>query len=105
MRAGKLTHVIELQRSTVTVNDAGTPAPTWSKVATLRAERIEQATTEILRNAGDTQDTVVVFRVHFLSGVTGTDRVLFDGEAFDLERVVVLGRNRGLELTCRRAEP
>lgn len=100
-----MNHVIEIQRASVAVNEAGTPVKTWAKVATLRAERIEQATTEILRNAGDTQDTVVVFRTHFLPGVLNSDRVTFDGDPFDLERIVTIGRNRGLELTCRRSAP
>lgn len=105
MRAGKLAHVIEIQRASATVNDAGTPTQTWAKVATLRAELVEQTAEEFLRNAGDTTDTTLIFRTRYVAGILNTDRVSFDGEAYGIERVVTLGRNRGLELRCKAVTP
>ena len=105
MKAGKMVHVIEIQRVTTTVNDAGTPTETWAKVATMRAELVERSTEEFLRTAGETSETTIVFRTRFLDGVSDNDRVSFDGNAFDIDEIVTIGRRKGLELRCRRQEP
>ena len=104
MRAGKLVHVITLQRvSGTTISDAGTPTDTWSDLATLRAERVDQSTEEFMRAAGATDETAVIFRTRWIDGVTNADRVMFGGEAFNLRAVVPFGRN-GMELRCWRQE-
>lgn len=105
MKAGKMVHVIEIQQATMTVNAAGTPVQTWSKLATLRAELIEQATEEFLRNAGDTNVTTLVFRSRYVAGITTDNRISFDGDAFDIEQIVPIGRRRGLEFRCKAVSP
>lgn len=101
MRAGKMVHVIEIQQAAVSINDAGTPEKTWAKIATLRAELLEQSAEEFLRNAGDTTITALVFRTRFVAGVTTDNRVSFDGAAYDIEEIVPIGRRRGLEIRCK----
>jgi len=105
MKAGKMVHVIDVQQASMTVNAAGTPVQTWSKLATLRAELIEQSTEEFLRGAGDTGVTTLAFRTRHVSGITTDHRVSFDGAAFDIEEIVAIGRRRGLELRCKRGQP
>ncbi|MCA0847193.1 phage head closure protein [Salipiger thiooxidans] len=105
MKAGKMVHVIEIQQASMTVNPAGTPVQTWSKLATLRAELIEQTTEEFLRNAGDTNVTTLAFRTRYIAGITNDNRVSFDGAAFDIEQIVTIGRRRGLELRCKAVTP
>ena len=100
MRSGQLVHVIEIQRATATVNNAGTPTQTWAQIATLRAEVVERSTEEFLRAAGDTDETTVVFRTRYLDGITSNDRVSFDGGTYDLEEITRIGRRKGLELRC-----
>lgn len=98
MRSGKLDRLIEVQRSIVTLNDVGTPAETWSTIATLRAELVQLGTVEAIRQHGAVDTTDVVFRTRFLAGVTLADRVVFEGRALNLKAVTPIGRNRGLEL-------
>ena len=105
MKAGKMVHVVSIERATSTISPAGTPVTTWAAVATLRAEIVEQQAEEFLRNAGDTTVATIVFRTRFLAGVTDEDRVSFDGEAFDIDRIVPIGRRRGLELRCKAVTP
>ncbi|SDY18152.1 phage head closure protein [Citreimonas salinaria] len=105
MKSGKLAHVIEVQRAAVVVNDAGTPTSTWSKVATLRAEVVEESAEEFLRNAGETTVTAIVFCTRFAPDITDNDRISFDGEAYDIDKIVHIGRRRGLEFHCTRVEP
>lgn len=102
MKAGKLFHVLTVQRATEGLNDAGTPTTTWADLATLRAELVQQSTTEFIRAQGATDEAVLIFRTRYLAGVTNADRISFAGEALNLKEVVVLGRNRGLELRCTR---
>lgn len=101
MRAGKLDRSITIQGFTSTVNEFGTPIETWTDVATLRAQIIQSSTEEFLTN-GATDDTVVIFRTRYLSGVTGASRVLYQGGEFNIREVKEIGRRVGLELRCQR---
>ena len=62
MKSGKLAHVLTIQRATNGVTEAGTPTPTWTDLATLRAEKVEHSTTEYIRNYGAADETVAVER-------------------------------------------
>ncbi|WP_418904092.1 phage head closure protein [Cereibacter sphaeroides] len=100
MQAGKLVHVIEIQSLATSINEAGTPEQSWTKKATLRAELVTAEAEEFIRGWGASEETAVVFRARWLDGVTLADRVVFDGQAFNIKSVVPLGRRRGLELRC-----
>lgn len=102
MKAGKLTEAITIQRATYTVNAAGTPGETWASIATLRAEKVEQATTEAIRNFGASDEELVVFRARFLDGITNADRLLWRGAAFNIKQVAPIERRQGVELRCQR---
>lgn len=105
MRAGRLTEEIRIERATSTVNDAGTPITSWATLCALRAEKVEQSTTEYIRNFGASDEEVVVFRARFFEGVTTADRVIWDGDAFNIKQVAPVDRRRGVELRCVRIEP
>lgn len=105
MKSGRLVHVIAIQHPTHGVNDKGTPETTWTTVATLRAELVEQSADELMRGPGDTTVEAVVFRTRYLASVEDEHRVFFDGQAYDITRIVTIGRRLGLELFCTRVEP
>ena len=100
MKAGKLTRVIRIERSTASVNDYGTPTNTWSVAATLRAEVVERSTEEFLRAQGAVEEAAIVFRTRYASGITNADRVSFDGQSWNIREVSEIGRRQGLELRC-----
>lgn len=100
MRAGKLDRSIAIQRFTSTVNEYGTPVQSWTDVATVRAQIVQQSTEEFIRGFGASDETAVVFRVRWLSGVLLADRISFDGKLFNLKEVKEIGRRKGLELRC-----
>lgn len=102
MSAGKMRRMIKVQAFTDTVNEAGTPVKAWTDKAKLRAEVIQQSTTEFIRNSGASDEAVVVFRTRFLAGVDNADRVLFEGDPFNIKEIAVTGHNRGLEIRCVR---
>lgn len=105
MRAGALDRVIEIQRSSESVNNLGQVVAVWSAIATMRAQKIEASTAEFMRAFGASTETAIVFRTRFLDGVTLADRVSYEGSALNLVEVKEIGRRKGLELRCTRIGP
>lgn len=102
MKAGRLTEEVRIERSTSTINEYGTPTSTWAKLAVLRAETVEQTTTEYIRNFGASDEEVVIFRTRFFDGITNADRLVWKGDAFNIQSVATIGRRTGVELRCVR---
>jgi SPP1 family predicted phage head-tail adaptor len=89
---------IVLQRSTTTVDDYGTPITAWTDLATVRAQVVKASTDEFIRGAGASDETIVVFRIHWLNGVTNADRIIYQGVVHNLKETKELGRRQALEL-------
>lgn len=87
MRAGKLRHIITVQRATETISAAGTPVSTWADLVTLRAEIVEQATAESIGAQGATDRQAVAFRVRYFDGITNADRILFKGNPLNIRSI------------------
>lgn len=103
MKSGRLTEEITIERFTDGgIDDYGTPIQTWERLARLRAEKVEQSTTEYIRNFGASDEEVIIFRARFFEGVTNADRVIWQGEAFNIKSVAPIERRIGLELRCVR---
>lgn len=101
MQAGKLDRRITIQGYTNTVNAAGTPVMTWTDKATVWAELVKRSTREFLRAGGGAADErTAVFRIRWWPGVSTSDRVLFEGRAYDIREVGEIGRRVGLDLRC-----
>ena len=100
MQSGKLLQIIEVEGMTAAVNQAGTPVQTWTHKAQLRAEVVSETTEEFVRSHGASEECVVVFRTRFQEGIAAGDRIVFQGQPFNIKLIVPLGRRRGLELRC-----
>lgn len=98
MRAGRLDRQIEVQRYSDTIDEAGVATPTWTPVATVRAEIVQASTEEFIRAYGASDESLVIFRLRFLEGITNADRVVFDGRNHNIKEVKEIRRRRGLEL-------
>ena len=99
MKAGKLDRRITIERETETVDRYGTPSATWAPIVTVWAQRITQSTDEFLAAPGEAT-TAAVFRIRYRPDVRMTDRVVFEGEAFNIVETKEIGRRVGLELRC-----
>lgn len=97
MRAGKLDQVITVQRFTNTVDDYGTPVATWADLVTVRAQIIQQSTTEFIQG-GARDDTVMIFRTRWIEDITTADRVVLNGENFNVKELKPIGRAKGLDI-------
>ena len=100
MRAGKLDRSIKIQAFTSTVDEYGTPVEAWTDLATVRAQIVEASTEEYQRAYGEGGNTVVVFRIRWLAGVTTAHRVVYAGSNLNIRDVKEIGRRKGLELRC-----
>jgi len=100
MRTGKLDRVIAVQSFSNTVDDYGAPIESWATLATVRAQIIQASTEEYQRAYGEGGNTAIIFRVHWLAGVTTDHRVFYDGMNLNIREVKEIGRRRGLELRC-----
>jgi SPP1 family predicted phage head-tail adaptor len=100
MRAGKLDRSITIQRYSEEINEYGTPEFTWTDVATVRAQIVQASTDEYIRAFGASDETVIVFRVRWLDGVTNADRVVYESVDFNIKETKEIGRRKGLELRC-----
>lgn len=105
MRAGKLDRTIRIdQWSAGTPNDFGTVTPGFVVLATLRAQIIQTSTEEFIEAQGATDDTVIIFRTRWLSGVTTADRIHYDGKFFNIKETKEIGRRKALELRAVNAK-
>jgi SPP1 family predicted phage head-tail adaptor len=98
MKAGQLDRVITVQSFASVPDSWGTPVPTWTNVATLRAHVIQSSTDEFIRAFGASDETVTVFRTRYIAGVTTSHRVVHDGKVHNIKEIKEIGRRKALEL-------
>jgi SPP1 family predicted phage head-tail adaptor len=103
MRSGKLDRVIDIQWRTTGLDLYGTPIDVWKPFAAfVRAQKIENATSDREAPRGGTTDTLITFRIRFLADVSLDHRVVYEGQAFTITRISEIGRRVGLDITCER---
>jgi SPP1 family predicted phage head-tail adaptor len=105
MRAGNLDRVIQIQRPTTGLDLYGTPIETWTLVATVRAQKLENAIANREGERGDTTDNTITFRIYWIDGVTLENRITYEGQQFKIVSIKEIGRHVGLDLTCGRVGP
>jgi SPP1 family predicted phage head-tail adaptor len=103
MRAGNLDRVIALQRNVESKSSTGAITSAWTNFATMRSEIVQQSAGEFLTGFGEAETTAIIFRVRYIVGITTADRIVYAGNAYDLDEIKEIGRRRGLELRCERA--
>lgn len=102
MKSGKLTEMIQVEGGEAGINEYGTPFTLWRQFVSVRADRIDQTTEEFMRSFGASDEEAVIFRIRFVDGVTNADRVVWNGEPFNIRQVTPIGRRKGLDLRCTR---
>ncbi|MER9210065.1 head-tail adaptor protein [Mesorhizobium sp. M0771] len=104
MRAGKLDHIVILQRSVESVAPSGAVSSEWTDMATVRAELLQATADEAGTSYGEAETVVRSYRIRWLNNfeITTADRMLDGGVAYGIKDIVEIGRRRGLELRCER---
>ena len=102
MKIGKLDRRITIERATLTLNDYGERAETWTTLATVWAEvNYRGSGSESIQS----DQVYAVQPVHFIlrysstvSDVRPSDRVSYNGQLYQIEAVQEIGREEGLRL-------
>ena len=105
MRSGNLDRVIRIERRTTALDLWGKPIDTWTLVATVRAQKLENAVNDREGARGDTTDNVITFRMRWLYGVTLDNRVTYQDQQFKIMTIKEISRRVGLDVTCERVGP
>ncbi|QOZ76714.1 head-tail adaptor protein [Bradyrhizobium sp. CCBAU 53351] len=102
MRAGNLDRLIEIQRRTTGLKLNGTPIETWATFATMRAQLLKNATDDREDARGHTTDAVLTFRMYYFASLSLNDRLLYEGQQYDVKQITEIGRRVGMDVTCER---
>ena len=111
MRAGDLDRRITLQRATAVQDAMGEPIKTWSDIARVWAKKLESR--RMAREAPDAGEARAAlrrrtFEIRWSSAVADlspVDRLIFEGEPYDILGVTEIGRRVGLSIEAEaRAE-
>ena len=105
MRAGNLDRVITIQRRTTGIDLYGTPIETWTDYATIRGQLLKNATDDREGQRGHTTDILLNFRIRFVASLSLNDRLLYQGQQYQVTQISEIGRRVGMDLTCERVGP
>jgi SPP1 family predicted phage head-tail adaptor len=103
MMTGQMDRRLTIQRATSVVNAYNEPVATWATIATVWARRINVSDAERQRSAETTAEIIARFQIRFqsaLASLNPKDRVICDGDTFDVWGVKELGRREGLEISA-----
>lgn len=102
MRAGSLDRSNTIERRADVVGEGGRVETTWTTVATRRAELLEDTASATTGGAGELTKAALRFRIRYLADLGFDDRVVFNGEAFEIAAVAEIGRRKALEIELAR---
>ncbi|AWO91934.1 MULTISPECIES: head-tail adaptor protein [Bradyrhizobium] len=102
MRAGNLDRVIEIQRRTTGLDLYGTLVETWTTFATMRAQLLKNATDDREGERGHTTDATRTFRMYYFASLSLNDRLLFEGQEYEITGIGEIGRRVGMDVACER---
>lgn len=99
MQSAKLDRTITVQRMTQTVAPSGAVSNAWTNLATFRAEARDLTADEVATGFGSAEQGTVVFVVRWHPApITTGDRILYEGQTFDLKQIAEIGRRKGWKL-------
>ena len=97
LNIGKMDRRVTLERA-MKVKRNGEVVSTWTTLATVWAEIIQQSASEFFTGYGEAETGTVIFRIRYRPEITTEDRVTYDGTVYNLKEITELGRRDALEL-------
>lgn len=101
---GKMDRRITLQTRTVAANAYNEPIETWTTLATVWAA-LEYPITGSDEETADKLNISrqrVIFTIRYRDDTGYVERVLYNDEVYDIERIAEIGRNQYLKLTTEK---
>lgn len=89
---------------TTSQSASGEAVETWSTLATVWAQRQDQAGNEAFRAGAERAMVGTVYRIRYRSDLKARDRLVDASETYDIESIALFGRNDGLDLRCRKEQ-
>ena len=98
MEAGKLKHLIELQRSVETLTPSRKAVTTWTTYARGKAELRQAGINEFLRDGVEGTNRSGAFLIGWIAGVALSDRLICDGRTWNIVELQEVGNRQGLQI-------
>lgn len=105
MRAGTLDRQITIEASAVVQDAYGDPVESWMLLATVWAQVLPLRGSERFQAQQIDAELTTRFRIRYRDDVTPLMRVAHDGDRYEIEAVIEIGRREGLELLGRAHVP
>lgn len=102
LRSGRRDREIVVQRNGGNTKDSiGFPQASWAEFWSGWAEYIPMNGAELLKSKREVGVQLAKFVTLYISGVTEKDRVVYDGQNWDILFVREIGRREGTEITAQ----
>lgn len=98
LAAGSLFHTVTIERETKTRTPSRGTVSAWTEIATTRAEVVKSSSADFLTGFGTAQQGTIIFRIRWRDGLTGAERIVFNGRAYQIKEIADIGRRVGLEI-------
>jgi len=98
MRAGSLDRSITIERRADVVGEGGKVETVWSTITTRRAELLADTASATTGGAGEVTKATLRLRLRYLADLGFDDRVLFNGEAYEIAAIAEIGRRKATEI-------
>ena len=98
MQAGKLDRVVSFERLSETVGTTGAVSTTWDPFAVVRASVTDATQEEIEGGKGEHLKVRITVLMRYRDDISLSDRLTYEGRAFNIVSMVEIGRRKGLEL-------
>jgi SPP1 family predicted phage head-tail adaptor len=105
MNAGDLDRAIRIERATVVQNEFGEEIQTWRTVAECRAQVVPLRGAERFQSRQEFATAETHFRIRYRSGIKPTDRIVYDGQTYDITDIREIGRRVGLDIMATLKNP
>ena len=105
MRAGRLDRRIIIQQfspASPAIDADGEPSGSWTTLDAVWAEILPLKGTEKMQGQQELAQADYKIYIRYRADVTPVHRISYAGNIYDILTVLPIGRNKGLELQCRR---
>ena len=100
----QLDRLITIQQETVTRTPFGSVVVTWVDLDTVWARFTQQTATETFRNEANIMQatSMAAFRIRYREDVTEKMRIVHDGDNWNIQGIIEVGRRHMLDLMAER---
>ena len=95
--AGKLDRFVTIQRKGGTQDAFGQVVPSFTTLATVPCQKedlLSSSSLEVVEAAQEQTKTISKFTIRYYPGLTAKQRLVFEGETYEIVRVAERGRKR-----------